>query len=349
MWTREDTGFQWPWLVAALAAVVLVLLVVWLLLWRGRRPAAGSASYVAHAGRLRGLPRYRTLVRRQVALGACLTLAALVASSGAIIVAGRVQERQTLVQSDRTRDIVLCLDASGSMAEVDRQVLREFRTIVDGLQGERVGLTIWSGAAITIFPLTDDYPYVVDQLYEAEKAFRDGTVISDDYAVFTAGTVVDWDVQSQLGDGLASCVERFDRRDEDRTRAIVLASDNEPVGTGIYSVTEAAQYAADEHVVVHGIAAPRTADRPPAVREFRSAMTSTGGTFSLLGDDNSAGSVVRAIDSLEATPIDRPPVVQVFDRPRLGTTLAGIGLAALALVWAVQGALAVRDRRGGAR
>ncbi|UUW89828.1 VWA domain-containing protein [Pimelobacter simplex] len=349
MWTREDTGFHWPWLVAVLGVLVLALLVGWLLRWRAHRPASGSASYVAHAGRLRALPRYRALVRRQVVLGTCLTLAALVACTGAIVVAGRVQERQTLAQSDRTRDIVLCLDASGSMAEVDRQVLREFRTIVDGLRGERVGLTIWSGAAITIFPLTDDYQYVVDQLYEAEKAFRDGTVISDDYAVFTAGTVVDWDVQSQLGDGLASCVQRFDRRDEDRTRAIVLASDNEPVGTGIYNVTEAAQYAADEKVVVHGIAAPRTADRPAAVREFRTAMTSTGGTFSLLGDDNSAGSVVRAIDSLEATPIERPPIVQIFDRPRLGTALAGIGLLGLALVWAAQGALALCDRRGGAR
>ena len=349
MWTREDTGFHWPWLAAALALLVLALLVGWVLRWRRRHGATGRAAYVAHAARLRALPRYRTLVRRQVVLGSCLSLAALVACSGAVVLAGRLQERQTLAQSDRTRDIMLCLDSSGSMVELDRQVLREFRAIVEGLRGERVGLTIWSGTAITIFPLTDDYQYVVDQLFEAEKAFRDGNAISDDYAIFTAGTVVDWDIQSQLGDGLASCVQRFDRRDEERTRAIVLASDNEPVGTGIYTVPEAAKYAADEHVVVHGIAAPKTADRPAAVREFRAAAQATGGTFSLLGDADSAGAVVRAIDTLEATPIDRPPVVQVFDRPQLGTTLAGVGLLGMALVWAVQGVLAVRDRRGGTR
>jgi hypothetical protein len=343
MWTDASTELRWPWLAVGLALLVLVLLAAWLRTWR--RPARAGASYVAHTARLRALPRYRTLVRRQVVLGACLTLAALVACSGAIVLAARPQQRQTLERNDRTRDIVLCLDASGSMAEVDAQVVREFRTIVEGLRGERVGLTIWSGAAITIFPLTDDYAYVVQQLDAAEKAFGDGKVITDAFAVFTAGTVIDWDIQSQMGDGLASCVQRFDRRDERRSRAIVLASDNEPVGRGIYTLPEAAQVAADADVVVHGIAAPDTARRPAAVREFESAVKSTGGTFSLLGSDGGAGAVIDAIGNLAATPIDRPPVVQVLDRPRTGTIIAGIGLAGLVLVWAAQVVLVLRDRQ----
>ncbi|GAA3668788.1 VWA domain-containing protein [Nocardioides ginsengisoli] len=344
MWTDASTELRWPWLAVGLAVLVLVLLAVWLRTWR---PSRAGASYVAHTARLRALPRYRTLVRRQVALGACLTLAALVACTGAIVLAARPQQRQTMERNDRTRDIVLCLDASGSMAEVDAQVVREFRTIVEGLRGERVGLTIWSGAAITIFPLTDDYDYVVQQLDAAEKAFGDGKVITDAFAVFTAGTVIDWDIQSQMGDGLASCVQRFDRRDEKRSRAIVLASDNEPVGRGIYTLPEAAQVAADADVVVHGIAAPDTARRPEAVREFESAVTSTGGTFSLLGSDGGAGAVIDAIGNLAATPIDRPPVVQVLDRPRAGVIIAGIGLAGLVLVWAAQVVLVLRDRREG--
>ncbi len=344
MWESEGAGFRWPWLAVALAVLVVTLLVLWLRTWR--RPRAGDAAWVAHAARLRTLPRYRTLVRRQVVFGTCLTLAALVACSGAVILAGRMQERQTKAQEDRTRDIMLCLDASGSMAEVDAEVLREFRAIVDGLSGERVGLTIWSGVAITVFPLTDDYDFVVEQLGEAESAFASGDVYSDEYAVYTAGTVLDWDVQSQLGDGLASCVQRFDKRDEQRGRAIVLASDNEPIGSGIYSVPDAASYAAREDVVVHGIAAPATAERPPAVRQFASAVTSTGGTFALLGEDGSTSAVIEAIADLEATPIERPPLVQVLDKPQLGTVVTGIGLLGLALVWAVQGALALRERRG---
>lgn len=342
MWNSGETGFRWPWLVP-----VLVLLVVGLLVWwartRGRLPS--DPAYVAHADRLRSLPRYQALVRQRVALGACLSIAALLTCAGAIVLSGRVQERQTMEQNDRTRDIMLCLDASGSMAEVDAQVLREFRTIVDGLQGERVGLTIWSGVAITVFPLTDDYDFVVEQLTEAEAAFGAGGVYSDEYAVYTAGTVVDWSVQSQLGDGLASCVQRFDRKDEERSRAIVLASDNEPIGEGIYDLEGAAQYAAQEDVVVHGIAAPLTAERPSALRLFEDAVQRTGGTFALLGEDGSAAAVVEAIGRLEAREIDRPPLVQVLDRPALGTVVAGVGLVGLVAVWIAEGAFAIRGRR----
>ncbi|WP_157514937.1 VWA domain-containing protein [Nocardioides sp. J54] len=342
-WNGGETGFRWPWLVPVLALLVLVLM-AWWARSRDRRSSTG-ASYVAHAARLRALPRYQALVRRQVAIGTCLTVAALVACAGAIVLGARVQERQSLVREDRTRDIILCLDASGSMAEVDAAVLREFRTIVDGLRGERVGLTIWSGVAITIFPLTDDYEFVLEQLTEAESAFGSGGIYSDDYARYTAGTVIDWTVQSQLGDGLASCVQRFDNRDQERSRAIVLASDNEPIGEGIYDLEGAAELARSEDVVVHGIAAPMTADRPSAARLFRDAVTSTGGTFSLLGQDGSAATVVEAIGRLEAKEIERPPIVQVLDRPRLGTVVAAVGVGGLGVVWAVQGALALAARR----
>ncbi|TQK72524.1 VWA domain-containing protein [Nocardioides sp. SLBN-35] len=345
MWDSDTTGFRWPWLALALGALVLLLLVLWLRPWR--RPSRAGASYVAHAARLQSLPRFHALVRRQVAFGACLTLAALVACTGAVVLAGRLQQRQTMSQEDRTRDIVLCLDASGSMAEVDTEVLREFRTIISGLRGERIGLTIWSGAAITVFPLTDDYTFVLEQLNAAEKAFASGDVYSDEYAVFTAGTVLDWDIQSQMGDGLASCVQRFDRNDEDRSRAVVLASDNEPIGAGIFSVPDAAAYAREKKVVVHGIAAPATAERPDAVQQFETAVTSTGGTFSMLGADGSAKAVIDAIAALDAKPIKRPPLVQVLDRPHLGTVIVGVGLAGLVVLWAVQGVLVLRDRSAG--
>lgn len=345
MWDTDTTGFRWPWLALALGALVLLLLVLWLRPWR--RPSRTGASYVAHAARLQSLPRFHALVRRQVVFGACLSLAALVACTGAVVLAGRLQQRQTMSQEDRTRDIVLCLDASGSMAEVDAEVLREFRTIISGLRGERIGLTIWSGAAITVFPLTDDYTFVLEQLNAAEKAFASGDVYSDEYAVFTAGTVLDWDIQSQMGDGLASCVQRFDRNDEDRSRAVVLASDNEPIGAGIFTVPDAAAYAREKKVVVHGIAAPATAERPDAVQQFQTAVTSTGGTFSMLGADGSAKTVIDAIAALDAKPIKRPPLVQVLDRPHLGTVIVGIGLAGLVLLWAVQGVLVLRDRSAG--
>ena len=260
-WQAGDAEFRWLWLVFVLIGVLVVLMVLWRWVWW--RPKPTNPAYVAHAARLRALPRYAALVRRRVVFGTCLSLAALITCAGGIVLAGRIQERQTMEQNDRTRDIILCLDASGSMAEVDAEVLQQFQKIVEGLQGERIGLTIWSGVAITVFPLTDDYDFVSEQLKEAEAAFG-GDVYSDEYAIFTAGTVIDWSTQSQIGDGLASCVQRFDRKEDDRSRAIVLASDNEPLGSGIFTITDAAVALRDGSITSvdltrHGPPRPRPA------------------------------------------------------------------------------------------
>ncbi len=333
-----DTTLKWPWLAIGLVWLVAVLLGVWVRVWFRRTPK--GASYVAHASRLRSLPRYRTLVRRRQTFGALTTVAALVAAGGAIILAGRLQETQTMEQDDRTRDIMLCLDASGSMAEEDAAVVAEFRSIVEGLEGERIGLTIWNGVAITIFPLTDDYEFALEQLDVAQEAFE-----TEDYN-YTAGTVLlDDEVSSQMGDGLVSCVQRFDRPEEERARSVVLASDNDPQGRGIYTFPEATDYALEHGVIVHGIAAQDTADRAYAVEEFEQGVTATGGTFALLGTDGTAATLVDEIDDLEAKRIDKPPVVQTLDRPRLGTVVAAVGVVLLALVWLVQAGFALARRR----
>jgi len=275
-----------------------------------------------------------------------LTLAALVACTGAILLAGRYQTTRTMNQDEASRDIMLCLDSSGSMAEIDAEVVTQFQEIVRELQGERIGLTIWSGTAITVFPLTDDYDFALERLRDAQAAFGNGGIYSDAYGEFTEGTVIDEEVQSQLGDGLVSCVQRFDRDDEDRSRAIVLASDNEPFGRGVYTFPEAADYASEHHVVVHGIASPETSNRQYAATEFEQQVLRTGGTYSMLGADGSVATVVDAINDLEAKKIEKPPLVQTLDRPHLGTVVTGIGVGMLALVWLGQAVLVALDRRG---
>lgn len=329
------SSFAQPWLVWLLVGLLVVVLAAGLVRWR-RSPH--SPTYVAHADRLRSLPRYRALVVRRVIVSALATVAAVVACIGGIILSGRVQETQTREQDDRTRDIMLCLDASGSMSQVNAAVVKELQRIVAELRGERIGMTIWNGVAVTVLPLTDDYAFVQEELARAQKAFA-----TEDYT-YTYG--LDHPAGSSLiGDGLVSCVQRFDRPDEERGRAIVMASDNAPYGRGVYTFQEAKDYAVQHGVIVHGIAAPHTDDVAFASEEFAEVATATGGTYHLLDDGGSAAPVVEAINTLEATKIDKPPLVQVLDRPRLGKIIAGIGVGLLALVWAVQAGIALSRRR----
>ncbi len=346
-WTTIDTELKWPWLVLLLVLLLVVLLAAWVRIWRHRHPP--GASYVAHAARLRALPRYRVLVQRQRLLGGFGSVAALVACVGGIVLGGRVQETQVMDRDEAARDIMLCLDASGSTAPWNVDVIQEFRDIVEGLQGERIGLTVWNNAAITKFPLTDDYEFVLDRLDEAEEAFAGWSEIypSEEFDDFTAGT---WSEERQyqsslIADGLVSCVQRFDRLDEDRGRALVFATDGEQRGRSVYDLPEAAAYAVEDRVVVHVIANPGEPDKEGDVDGLQAAAGETGGTFAQLGTGGSAEEVVEEINELEAAKIERPPLVQTLDEPRAGQVLAGIGVGLLVLVWAVQGLIALAGRR----
>ena len=86
-WQSEDVSLRWPWLVVALALLVVALL-VWWALSRGSRPPTGAA-YVAHATRLRTLPRFQALVQQRRVIGTLVSIAALVtAAAAAALMAG---------------------------------------------------------------------------------------------------------------------------------------------------------------------------------------------------------------------------------------------------------------------
>ena len=320
---------KWPWLAALLLGAVLVLLVVWL-----RRPSGPRDSLlVAHSSRLKQLPRYRWLARRQMAVTALRTGGALVLVAGAVLLAAR-PIRVEVTEPDRSaRDVQLCLDVSPSMYDWNLQIVEEFRELVKQLSGERIGLTIFNASAVTVFPLTDDYEFMADRLDEAEDAFR-----SQDYQYFV-GTlplrrlgdqlVPDPSSASQIGDGLASCLQRFDPTAEARGRAVVLASDNDPVGPPLFTLEEAVGEALRDNVVVYGIGPPDLAEKPADASGFEDAASATGGTLALLEEETNVDDAVAGIQRLERTRIDQEPRATELDDPANAFALACTGFALL--------------------
>lgn len=313
--------FKWPWLVVVAGGLVLVLLVVWSL--RPRRAAKGLL--VAHSARLRALPRYRALGRQQLGVALVSAVGALLLVVGAILLAAR-PIRVELTEPDRTaRDIELCLDVSRSMDKWNRQIVEGFRKIVTELGGDRMGLTLFSGAAVTVFPLTDDYELIRDRLDEADRAFR-----KEKFAYFVGAETVERRA-SQVGDGLVSCLQRFDPDADARGRAVVIATDNDPLGEPVFTLKEAAEQAVRDQVVVYGIAPPDLARSPGRARQFESATESTGGSLSLLQEDTNVDGVVAGIERLDRARLERPPQGTELDDPADAFWLACLGLLLLML------------------
>ncbi len=224
-----------PWigLVSALAAVGVGLVVVGVAMRRRRRSPGSNDVTIANVHRADASPVFRQLRRRyHLLLGGEVAALSIVGLAAVGLTMRPVTDRQ-LERDVRNRDVMLCLDISTSMNELDAIVLREFVKLAGGLRGERIGLTIFNGSAITVFPLTDDPEFIAATLDDSAAA------ISQRKRTFVEGTE-EGGGTSLIGDGLASCAMRFDSDERGRSRSIVFATDNALAGDPILQLPEAA-------------------------------------------------------------------------------------------------------------
>lgn len=312
----------WP---LALLWVVVLGGGAWLLRRRLRRgieqPAEGLAA--AHTARIKHTARYRALAREHWRWTIIQLVAVGLIATGTVLLTTRFATAATDRPEQRNRDIILCLDVSDSMSSVDAGILASFAEVAKGLEGERIGLTIWNSSAITVFPLTDDYPFIVEQLEQAATALEEF-----DFD-FTSGTVQQGG-SSLVGDGLASCLQRFDRPDEQRSRSIIFATDNKVSGEQVFELPGAADLAIEKEVAVYGVAPPYGLDVAEG-QELKQELDRTGGTTRSLDDPALAGEMVQQIQAEEAQRVEGSPRRVVNDRPLVGLVLAGLGLLGLAV------------------
>ena len=318
----------WVGLVSALAAVVVGLVVVWTSARRRRRPPGDNEVSIANVHRADASPVFRRMRRRyHLLLGGEVAALSIVGLAAVGLTMRPVTDRQ-LERDVRNRDVMLCLDISTSMNELDAIVLREFVKLAAGLRGERIGLTIFNGSAITVFPLTDDAEFIASTLDDSAAA------ISQRKRIFVEGTE-EGGGTSLIGDGLASCAMRFDS-ERGRSQSIVFATDNALAGDPILQLPEAAALVREEGIRVYAIAAAdRITERD--ADELRAAAESTGGAYFQTDGRSTIANVVAEVGRLEATRMDVPPEVVGDDRPTEWIVAGFAGLAALfAVGWALR-------------
>lgn len=313
---------------------------VWLALRRNpgsnvrRRP-------VAHADRLTALPEYQAALRRHrrwldVAAAACAVL--LVSTA---VAAARPAAVTTSRPEQHNRDIMLCLDASGSMSSADAAVVDVFAGLARTFDGERIGLTIFDSSAIQVFPLADDYAYAQEQLQAAKDAF-DGKPGSSG---FLDGT---WSGRgsSLIGDGLASCLNSFTgatgkgAAGQQRSRSVVLATDNFLSGKPSMTLDQAAELARERSVHVHALnpgdldygSGP---DQPGA--QLRAAAESTGGSYYALDSQDAVPGIATAVERTETAALQGAPRAVFSEVPGLPLGVALLsGLVLCIVMWQLQ-------------
>jgi Ca-activated chloride channel family protein len=273
---RDASGFRFahPW------ALALLPLGLALCVWAGFLRAPGRAAVLRHA-RAGELGRMRPgIVARFKDLPGVLRLA-VIALVGIAVARPQTSRLEDQIELEGI-DIVVVLDASGSMEETDlvpnrmeaaKTVIRNF---VERRRSDRLGLVIFGRDAFTYVPLTLDHGTYLRMLGELELGIIDGK-----------GTAI--------GNGLGVALARL-RRSDARSRVVILLTDGDN-NAGNISPAEAAKIAQTLGVKVYTILAGRNeaADAPGATgragqryptnpKLLEQIATMTGGTPYLATD-----------------------------------------------------------------
>src|SRR6476659_10113198 len=309
---------KWPG-VLSLGTLLAALLAYAVYRLMSRRQARASAA-VANSSALTELPEYRRALRLHRIRMAVLVSSAVLLGGAALVGAARPLDTTIDKPQTRSRDIMLCLDISGSMAAYDATLVSTFKTLVSSFEGERIGLVIFNSSAATVFPLTDDYDFINGELDTAADALGG----NPDQESFFAGTF-NGRGTSLIGDGLATCVSSFDRVDLQRARSVVFATDNHLAGRPIITVDEAGQLARAKGVRVYGLN-PEEDGPDQESLALRAVVSGTGAQYFEMSDQAAIKRSVDSVDGQEPTHVNAASRSLHSGNPTLPITLAGIGL-----------------------
>jgi Ca-activated chloride channel homolog len=200
----QHISFAHRWFFALFALIPV------LIIWYRARYTRNQASFMVSTVDSFSNTGWKTRLRNLPFLLRILALSTL------IIALARPQTRndQQINEGDGV-DIMLCLDASGSMVAQDllpnrleaaKQVAANF---VDSRPGDRFGLVVFSGESFTQCPITSNKPIVKAQLNNINIGFME------------PGTAI--------GSGLATSVERL-KTSEAKSKVVILLTDGENTG-----------------------------------------------------------------------------------------------------------------------
>ncbi len=334
-----SSGLVWPWALAIVAVVALAVAgIAW---WRRGARRAGRSRWVAATADLDVIPEVRSALRRYVWLRAAGAGALALALACSAVLIARPMHQQTISERLGTRDIVICLDVSGSMVDYDAAVLNSFTELIENFRGERVGLSIFNSTSRTVFPLTDDYPIALDEIEQGAQVLDgvSGGFYSmdalDAYERWTDGTInLGGDQASLIGDGLASCGLLFDQEDDQRSRSIILVTDNELMGDPVYSLSQAIDLTSEREITLFGLYGGPAELRGSALEiEFTSLITDAGGHTWFADDAAAIDGILDEVVQQQTAVLDADPEIRITDTPR--TWFLGLVLA-LAGFWVLQ-------------
>ena len=290
-----------------------------------------KAAMVAHSKRVKALPEYEKVRKKYRFLLVMVAICFAVSVVSITISASRPISVDVIEPDYETRDIVLCIDVSGSQSNAMIDVLTYFSSTLSKLRGQRVGIGIFAAKAAIVSPLTNDY----DAL---ELVLKDilNTYSSKSFGV--GSTALSIGASSAIGDGIINCASAFDKiTEEGRAQSIIVATDNYQ-NDGIATVKQAGNYLAKYGIILYGIDTVKESSAyakidNERINDLRQAVKTTGGLYYNLPAQGINGSQAASdIMKQEAAKHDSVAQFAQMDSPKISTIVALCSIIAMLLI-----------------
>lgn len=369
-----ETVMRSPMWMALAFIATAVAAVVMHIVSRSRKGKYEGGMKAANTRYARALPEYAARRKRWKAAMVLFEACALAGMASSSVLLARPSQILTEEGDAKKRDIFLCLDVSISIFAQNADLVSSLKELVTGLNGERFGIMLFNSNCIMYVPMTDDYNYVLDQLDTLNTYFKMQAVMCHDMYSYDldpealgnmpepdpdlqeflqndpigfsaamsevdAGVIADTSRGSSLiGEGLATCLFSFPHLDdEDRTRAIIFSTDNDPQAFNEDVDLQGAAALCKKHdVTVYGIYPSETdlplghSDYDGAKAEFEAICDETGGVSYVAGSGHmDVSEAVADIKKKEAITVKEPSKRYQVDTPAVPYMVLLVSVVAL--------------------
>ena len=344
-----------------------------------KKPDVSRSLRAANTRRLKEHPLYKRKML-EARIFRLLTIAGMIiALVAAVFLTSRPYKSERVQDTVSRRDIFLCVDSSSSNYSGVKELVQEFREIVAGLDGDRIGISLFNTSSIQYVPMTDDYEFALRRLDALEGYLTAQEEFMTDYAQkydsvyeipdsergryeelnrimasFDSGVTAGYELKgtSAIGEGLASCLFSFpELNDEERTRIIIFVTDNRPelLDAPLVTLMDAAEMCAFDKVKVLGIC-PVSDAGGSNVSEMREAAELTNGKFYEPGTALTAQMILDDIKAIENQETRTTTATVESDAPQFWFIVLAAGFAVIAAttiyILVKRGIGQVKPRRG---
>ncbi len=268
---------------------------------------------------IRNLPEYRSAKKKYHLMIGLLSIIFIATVVTTTVLIARPVSVTIAKPSYENRDIMFCVDYNGIANNYTKDMLVYFSEIMNNLQGQRIGMTLFGDTYIMLSPLSDDYVALSDLLLDIKES-------PETYSSFIhVPHTGDQMGESEVGASLVGCVNGFDKlNEEERSRTIILITENKSPENPVVSLAEATSYAKQKGISVYGI------NFTDSDKDFREAMLATGGAYYVFNDASDDAYMAKEISdnilAQEAARFEGTDTLIYKDTPLTATLILAICL-----------------------